>query len=102
MIGMTSAASAETRTMPCWRKGIISGVIVFIIAGYMYDSVRQHANWPFHPFTMFSVLPRMKSHSIWRLVGVDKAGRELILSDPAYSNPLLLYHVRLAFSRPID
>jgi len=102
MLGMTSAAVVETRAMPSWRKGLVSGVIVFIIAGYMYDSIRQHANWPFHPFTMFSVLPRTRSHSVWRLVGVDKGGHELFLSDAGYSEPILIYHVRLAFARAID
>jgi hypothetical protein len=102
MSGMTSPGGVESRPMRCWRKRLVSGVIVFIIAGYMYDSIRQHANWPFHPFTMFSVLPRTRSHSVWRLVGVDKAGRELFLSDPGYSNPILIYHVRLAFARAID
>src|SRR5690242_5696589 len=95
-------APADNANMQPWRKALASGVILFIVLGYMFDSIRRHANWPFHPFTMFSVLPKTRNYSVWRLVAVDKSGHELLLSDPAYSEPIMIFHARLAFARAID
>jgi hypothetical protein len=93
--------------MRAGRKVLVSLLVAVIVAGHLYDGLRDNgpyylSHWPFHSFHMFSTLSRARHVAVRRIMGVDQAGNDVSLSDPAYSEPILIYHVRLKFDRAFE
>jgi hypothetical protein len=78
------------------RMWLVSGVILFIVVGQLYDTIRARENWPFSNYPMFSRLTEHDDFSRLVMRGVLRNGHEVELGDPSYSAPMEVDHVRVA------
>jgi hypothetical protein len=78
------------------RMWLASGVIVFIVVGQLYDTIRARENWPFSNYPMFARLTEHSDYSRLVMRGVLRNGHEVELGDPDYSAPMPVDHVRVA------
>lgn len=69
------------------RRAFLSLVFVGLIAGSLYDIVRDEEHWPFSQYPMFSGIWRSPTFSWLRLFGVTDAGQEFPLDANRYILP---------------
>src|SRR5262249_4823111 len=73
--------------MSRWRRRMVNAFVIFVIAGSLYDVVRDQEHWPFSQYPMFSGVWRDTPSSWYRLVGIDDNGREFILDHSRFLRP---------------
>jgi hypothetical protein len=85
----TSAAPMAVVHLGKTRRGIIHGMIAFIIAGSLVDIITAAEHWPFSPYPMYSVVKRNRTVTDLRLVGItkDPVPREFPLIVSEYLQP---------------
>jgi hypothetical protein len=81
------------------RRWIVNLFLGVLVAGSLYDIVRDQEHWPFSQYPMFSGVWRDTSFSWYRLVGVEPDGKELILDDRRYIQPFDQSRMHLALVR---
>src|SRR5262245_23145081 len=69
------------------RRVLLNLVFVSLIAGSLYDIVRNEEHWPFSQYPMFSGVWRAPSFTWLRLFGVTARGEEFPLDDNQYIRP---------------
>jgi hypothetical protein len=88
--------------MSASRRRVVNVFLSILIAGSLYDIVRDQEHWPFSQYPMFSGIWTDTSFNWYRLVGVREDGRELILDSLQYIHPFDQSRLHLAFSRLDD
>jgi hypothetical protein len=66
---------------------VAHAVIGLLLAGSMYDIVRDQEHWPFSQYPMFSTVWRAREFTWHRLYGVTETGEEFALVDHGYITP---------------
>jgi len=88
--------------MSASRRRLVNVFLSFLIAGSLYDIVRDQEHWPFSQYPMFSGIWTATSFDWYRLVGVRDDGRELILDSLEFIRPFDQSRLNFAFSRLDD
>ena len=63
--------------MSRFRMWFISGVLLFIVAGHLFDAWKRRDHWPFAAYPMFAGVNRATPITSEQLVGVTADGREI-------------------------
>jgi hypothetical protein len=82
------------------RRWLVNLFLAGLVAGSLYDVVRDQEHWPFSQYPMFAETWRATSFSWYRLVGIDDNGREVTLDQPRYLHPFDPSRLHLAFNPP--
>jgi len=69
------------------RRGFLSLVCAGLIAGSLFDIVRDDEHWPFSQYPMFSGVWRSPTFTWLRLFGVTASGDEFPLDANRYITP---------------
>jgi len=85
--------------MSASRRRFVNIFVAVLIAGSLYDIVRDQEHWPFSQYPMFAGMWSATSFKWYRLVGVREDGRELILDSRKYIQPFDNSRLHFAFSR---
>ncbi|HEX6940098.1 MAG TPA: hypothetical protein VF158_11855 [Longimicrobiales bacterium] len=84
-----------------WRLLLVDAVLLFVLAGSLYDIARFREHWPFSPYWMYSHARVARTIEAAQLYGVaaDGTGREVLLSDPRAIYPFDITKLRVALER---
>jgi hypothetical protein len=79
------------------RKILITSLLIVVVLGHAVDIVIRHENWPFSYYPMFARLNERRECTLLAVVGIAAPdGKEVLLMDPGYSDPLPPLHLRVA------
>jgi hypothetical protein len=81
------------------RRWFISGFLIFLIAGHVYDIVVDREHWPLSQYPMFSRVWTSASFGWHRAVGVDDEGHEVVLRDRDRIHPFDNSRLHLGLER---
>jgi hypothetical protein len=69
------------------RRVFLNLIVAFLIAGSLYDLVRDEEHWPFSQYPMFNGVWRSPTFTWLRLFGVTRDGLELPFDSNRYIAP---------------
>ena len=84
------------------RRAFLNLVFAGLLAGSLYDIVRDEEHWPFSQYPMFSGVWRSPSFTWLRLFGVGSDGREFPLESNRYILPFDQSRLAKALKQIVD
>ncbi|MGB7157711.1 MAG: hypothetical protein WBD40_06570, partial [Tepidisphaeraceae bacterium] len=67
--------------MSRFRMLLVSGLVLFIVAGHLFDAWRQHDHWPFACYPMFARINKPEPFTSEELWGVTADGTEIPITS---------------------